>query len=695
MNTCELGGYRLDRSTKKLVAIVLILIVTVSIGSSAWLGMPKNSVFLGIAYVDVPVVGGTLAIYDLSGNKLFEAPNATQSSGLIDVNVLWSWLWGVPQEFKIAITGGTVRGEPFEGTLTRYIQNYDQGKLYSINPLSTLVCAYKEKNPSLSYTKVEAAVGTSLEIPSGLNLDSIIDNAYSSRVFFDVLAFSDEAQANGGFNTFVNNLTTEIAQNQTHPFKGEALVGGESGGAFSSFAGALGDGAVGYFEGIALGWVMSKLGYKSPEDKQNEKIMKQLKDMSAKLDQINNKLDIVIADLTKISDQLAAIQTGLQNMEEELKKYIGEVNSYDPLAKIDSSYSDLCIYANCAPGDVSNETIDEWTAAVLDPTTGIGFAMDLLDKFNMGNVLENEDGLLQIMADSMDSALYQQTTLHYGRAYRDNIYSVYQSLTDYFQKVLFYELKGLTLISEAHHVRNETLPVKLYIENTWKPRIQNQINLYSSLVEKIVVTLGDSLEFPNMGHFPANTPQGYYKIYKNNFGNPVPSIAEIFPDIDQFTDSLMNGTGKFVLRILYGEITYPNLNPADPKPVLQSIDTGKQYQVNGELHSVPVIDRKDIVWYYRTYDLGALPAGRYKIVSPTTLSTTTDITGWVTTPPLDINEYWSFNEGIYISTFGLLSESGSTFPHIGSIQTVANDNGTVYGFWGGTWFDKSIDHGFH
>lgn len=688
-------GYRLvNINRKKLLCVLLVFVIVGSIAASAWMGMPKSSPLIGMAYLDRPIAGATVSVYDLNGNKVFEAQNATNDFGVFIVNVGWAWVWGVPEAFKVTVTGGTIEDTPFTDTIVRYIQKYDQTNNYAINPITTLIAACKDDNPAQSFASIESSITSFLDIPTLTTLDSVINNAHYNGVFFDATVFSEEAQANGGLNTFVEGLVGEIEQGKTHPFKGESLVAGEGGGAFSWTVGALGEGALCYFEEMAIGWVMSKLGYKSPEEKQNEKIMKELEAMSAELDQINEKLDIVIADLAKISAQLAAIQNALKNMEIELEKYIGEVNSYDPLAKIDNAYSDLVIYSKCAPGDVSNDTIHEWAAAVLDPTSGIGYAIDLLDKFNTGNVLENEEGLMQILTDQMNEQVYQQATYRFGRAYRDNVYSAYQSLTDYFQKVLYYEVKGLTLISEAHHPRNETLPVKYYIENTWKPKIANQIQLYTSLVEKIVVALGDTLEFPNMGPFPANTPSGYFKIYENNYGHRPPSIAEIFPEADYFADQLLNGTGKFVVRVLYDALTYPNLTPADPKPVFQNIDTGKQYHVAGVLHSVPVIDRAHLVRYYYTYDFGALPAGRYKLASPSVISTTTDIKGWSNTPPLEQMEYWSFREGIQTSLSGLLTESGSYLPHVGAIQVVNNQNNHAYGYWGGTWYDKSIDHGF-
>jgi hypothetical protein len=212
-------------------------------------------------------------------------------------------------------------------------------------------------------------------------------------------------------------------------------------------------------------------------------------------------------------------------------------------------------------------------------------------------------------------------------------------------------------------------------------------------VEKIVINLDDTLEFPNMGPFPANAPLGYLNLYKMRYGYDIsiPSMAEIFPVADQFTDGLFNGTGKFVVRIFYNSLTYPNLNPADPNPVFQSLDSGKKYQNVSVLKSVPSLYRPGLVIYYRTYDLGKLPAGRYKLASPSTISTTSDITGWVKTPPLDVNEYWSFLEGIQNSLRGTF-ENGAIYSPVGTIQVTNDENGHPYGYWGGMWFDKSIDH---
>ena len=227
----------LDR--KKLLCISVIIILVGSIAASVWVGMPKNSRLIGIAYFGDPVAGGTLTVYDLNGNRLFEAQDATMSNGVFILNVGWTWLWNIPKEFKVSITGGTLNDTPFTDTITRYIQNYDPNNYYTVNSITTLLAAYKDNNPSLNDADIENSVATFLEIPSTTSLQNVIDNAYYTRLFFDETVFSEESKTNGGFSSFVNGLLGEIEQGKTHSLAGENLIRGGGGSLFSMAAGEI------------------------------------------------------------------------------------------------------------------------------------------------------------------------------------------------------------------------------------------------------------------------------------------------------------------------------------------------------------------------------------------------------------------------------------------------------------------------
>lgn len=672
----------------KLISIFLIVITVGSVGSSAWMAMPKNSILMGLAYVDAPLAGATLTIYDMSGNKLYQAKNATMSSGGFIENVAWAWLWGVPSEFKVKITEGTLSGEPFNGTIVRYIQNYDQKTNYPINPLTTLIAAYKDKNSSISYSRAEQNVQNFLEIPSTVGISTVINNADHSRVFFDSSTFINQANANGGLNTYVDTLAVQVGQGQTHPFKGESPVGGLGGDLFCFVGSGLANGAMSWAGGQVMGWAMGMLGFESGDDK----ILDKLNEMSHKLDEMDQKLDMISSGLQQISDQITELRNALNSMDTDLKRRIGEIGAYDPISKIDASYAILDSYAKGKPGDISNQTINEWTTDVLSSTTGIPFAIDNLNKFIMGHVVGNEEGLLETMTNAMIDQLYQPGATgivnRYGREYRTTALNLYIGFQDYFEKFLYIEIKGLTLLCEGHHARNETVPVKNYIHDTWQPMIQKQMNLFIAQVERFVINceIQGELEFPNMGPIPSNQQEALNLYWQVIYGHDLPRVAEIFPLADHFADVKLNGTGRFTARVLVLPVaTTTETPPADPKPVFKNVADGTLITPVGIRKTVYLADStaKNLVFYYFTYDLGKRPTGQYRLTTPTVLSGNPTYTGWFNSTFNEHGEWWSFHDGIKMSLGEIWAGA--------SWMVVSNDeNGNPYGYWGGIWWDDSL-----
>jgi hypothetical protein len=654
------------------------------------MGTSKTTTLVGLAYVDGPLVGATITINDLSGHRLFERKNATLNSGVFIENIPWTWVWEIPTQFKIVITEGTLYGDAFNGSLTRYVHNYNQDNPYPVNALSTLIAAYMDHNKSATNEAAEFAVETFLEIPTTIGINSVIDDLDHTSTLFDSRAFVSEANAYGDFNAYVNNLASQVGQGQTHPFKGEGLVGGFGSDLFCFVGSGLANGAMSWVGGQVMGWAMGLLGFESAD----QKILDKLAEMSQKLDQMDQKLNVIKQELDAISNQLIELRNALNTLDQDLKIRISEIGSYDPISKIDTSFRLLDEYAQCKPGEVSDKTIDEWTTDVLSGTTGIPYAVDNLNKFLTGHVVGNEEGLLELMADAMINQLYQPgSTLpvqRWGADYRAKALSLYQGYQNYFEKFLYTELKGVTLIAEAHHARNETVPVKNYLENTWQPMLQNQINLFKAQVEKFVISveINAELEFPNISPIqldPDNQDllQRYWQLL---YEHSMPTVAQILPQLDHFADIKLNGTGRFIARVLVlPEATASQVAPADPKPVFQNLQSGTLIAPVGIRHTVaapnPTVSNN--VFYYYTYDLGTLPVGQYKLVSPTAVRGYPTYTGWYNVTVYDKAEWWSWHEGTKMS----LNPQSSWLGYI----TVSNDGyGNPYCTWGGIWWDESL-----
>lgn len=692
----------MEKNKAKLLAIVIVLLLIVSSGSLIWLmTTPNNSTLFGVAYVDQPLVGATISIYDDDGDRIYEGENATSSNGIFIEKVTWPRFRNVPSEFKITATGGTTNGQPFNGTLVRYVNNYEQTSSYAINIVTSLMASYSDKNPSSTIKEAGEAIHDFLEIPAELNITAIINSPGVSKGFFSCQKFLDEANQNGGFNAFVDALTAQIGQGQTHPFKGPPAVGGIALDIFKFVFTNIAKGALseigkqvaGTFMEPIMGWVMGVLGLGSDETdytaQQLSAISDKLNLTYAKLVEMDKKLIDISNTLSQISASIAELKNALNTVNTELQLRMSQLSAYDALSKIDSSYTTLVTCAATKPGDIAKTTISEWSSAVINPTTGIYNAVDVLDKIVRGHVLGEEKGLLEVMVDNLIAQLYMQDPTGnslYGRTYRDKVMSIYQSFEAYFEKLLMYEVRGLTMIAEAHNSRGESALVQNYINIYWKPMIQNQINLFISQVERLVINAEPraQLEFPNMGPIPAADHETMQIYWQSSFGHSMPSVAEILPRADHFADVLLNGTGKFVVRIL---VIPPTINPnvADPMPVFRNVITDElitPVSVHKTVHKA----NTNLQYHLFTYDLGSQPAGKYVLVSPTVTDAMSPYTGWASAETAEQFEWWSYLAGLKMSTrLGIASNSTLSY------MTVTNDTyGNPYGYWGGMWAVENL-----
>jgi flagellin-like hook-associated protein FlgL len=669
-------------NTKKQIGVIaLIVILGLSIFISTGIINPnRGSTVLGIAYLDGPLVGATITAYDSGNNVIAAFPEVTLDSGVFMLSLPWGlFQWSPPTEVTLKASGGSIFGEPFNGTIVRNIDGFDENQVYSLNAITTIVAAYKSAHEQASLSDSQEAVFSFLDIKSGSGIESVEDNTDSVRLDFDHFIFMSEAELNGGFDSFVAHLIVEMdGGNAVYSFKSSGMVSGVMGDLFSWAGSSIASGAMSYVGGQAMGWVMNLLGYESAEDK----IINMLEEVSQKLDQVDRKLDSISHDLVLLSNQISELKKALSATETNLDKRISEIASYDPVSRIQSSYSQLDIYSKCKPGEVSLNSINGWASSVLDPNTGAYYALTSLDNFIMGHVLGSESGLLEVLCDSSVNSLAESPGDHFGRSYRTKVYNVAQGMISYFEKLLFVELKGLTVIAEAHHARNETVPVVQYLEQYWLPRLERQVELFVVQMEKFV-TLSEAkyfLEFPNMGSIPVDKQTFLQNRWQQVYHMNVPNVAEILPQVDRFADQVLNGSGNFVVRVLYVQTSTHDLTPTDVMPVFENLQTGQTYSAVGSLKKFADNQGTGSYYLYR-YTLNAT-AGSYKLVSPTSTFSGPTAPGWKTN--LDVSlEGWSLQDALTMS-------QGSYLGQQGFVQVTNDANGHPYGYWGGQWLDLGI-----
>ena len=220
----KLNGVKfLDKSalTKiQTILIVAVVVVAGTIGAAFWLFMQSedevSSIVWGDVFLDEPIVGATIGIYDLDGNKIFEENEATGETGLFIFEVDWGIKQQggeLPSEFKVVASGGTRNGEYFNGTVVSIAHNYTRGGYCVVNEITTLLAAYGDKHLEISPAEVEETIKEFVGVPSNVDVLDVIEFNNTS---FHSATFMSEAEEAGGFDAFIDVLVDEVENGETH-----------------------------------------------------------------------------------------------------------------------------------------------------------------------------------------------------------------------------------------------------------------------------------------------------------------------------------------------------------------------------------------------------------------------------------------------------------------------------------------------
>ncbi len=348
------SGITKSAITKIQALLIIALIVVAGVGGTLawWYVKPKaSSVVSGRVYLHKPVVDSTISIYNLKGDRIFEKEYATNGAGSFQIVVAWgAYQWtSILDKFKIVATGGTLENEPFTGTVTRMVEDYKEDMenlpYYELNAVTTLIAACMDANPELSHAEAGEDVERFLEVPSGYSVSDIIDHGNFYYAVFDHFDLMLQASQAGGFDAFIDQLVDEIESGVTHPIR---LVAGVPSSGFNLLFRTVGNGLL---EGAskwggeeAMGYVMRLLGYK---------------DTDAKIDELSEKLDMVLEqmyeierELDQIKEMFEEIKDVIIEMEKKLEEFISENKIQDPIIKINETYNALNRLAKLKPPEI-------------------------------------------------------------------------------------------------------------------------------------------------------------------------------------------------------------------------------------------------------------------------------------------------------------------------------------------------------
>ena len=290
------------------LCIVLMLPMMLLAGCSG----SSDSMLSGWVFAGGPVSNAKLSVYDTSDKQILASNHLTADE---QGAILISTTKTLPSDFRIITEGGSLNGEMLDAVLSADIRGYqaDTDMIY-INPATTIVSAYLDENPNVEYAEATLAVKRFLEIPASVDLPS---GTQLSSEIFNIAQFLREAGDNGGINTLIQSLLTEMEDGQTHPFQEPPGLQG----LLSGLAVALAEGAAGYVGGELMGWGLDKAGINFGDEDHTEEELKK----------INEGMAEMKAELAEISIQLDAISLQLGNILEELENMLKQISHQQDL----------------------------------------------------------------------------------------------------------------------------------------------------------------------------------------------------------------------------------------------------------------------------------------------------------------------------------------------------------------------------
>ena len=325
-----------------------IMIVLLAVGCSS--SDPAPPVYLdGYVSADGDVAGARVQVTDMSGNVRAEKAPATSSSGAFMITVN-----GLPRQFRVVSSGGTIADRPADYRLTTQIERFNPGtdRVY-VNLVTTLVCAYLDRNPGKSLADAVREVKAFLAIPAEVDIAA---GLYHSTKYFSALTFLQEAETNGGVEAFLGTLAQQLTLDPAarHPFPSR-LLGGPGGGALTACPGttlgqAARNGVIAWGVGLALNIGMSELfgmGGPSKED----------------IEELKQMLSQIQAQLVELKNEVLSLKLGLYQLEYNL----GTMLLSDYVTLVENAYTGLSIEllkdpATLTPNEIAqrNNTINYW-----------------------------------------------------------------------------------------------------------------------------------------------------------------------------------------------------------------------------------------------------------------------------------------------------------------------------------------------
>ena len=435
----------------------------------------------GKAFLDHPITGATVQIYDLSDSLLYSVESATGKNGSFSITE------PLPKSFWLVITNGYMDGEPCSHDVRRYIRVFKEKDYYKVNAVTTLMAEYQASHPKLSHMQVKKAVANHLSIPDSIDLDEIIYSSEWFCYYFSHYLFMKEAEAGEGLSQFIGQLVDELEAGETRSFYATESVGSSL---FQDAMAALLEGAMSEFGGEGAGWILGLLNLGGGDDKRFD-------DMQTDLNKILNDLSQIMGALKDLANQLALDTTRVET-------YIEGINAQTAITTIKTHYgpegedqrgsTNTLKYYSFLRSKDSDPTTKAQIATLVDNINGAWDIETQVAAIHDAIIpdIGNTDGLLD---------LWTKEFLLQGPVTGDQLMNYYKTLERYFGVLLFYQFKGANIVVEALNYQSSSgeqlnvsdqfqagdeTPASSYLKGTFQPQIKEQTDRFLQCVTKLI-----------------------------------------------------------------------------------------------------------------------------------------------------------------------------------------------------------------
>jgi hypothetical protein len=480
------SGKTIGRGVFRVVACAVVAIVL----SGCPLLQQCRTVVWGSVHLDGGVDEAALTV-EVDGDQVWTG--SCEDGDFLDR--AWFWRSG---DVRIVARDVVAGGVPFDAELSAYTPSHVPGEHIEVNLFTTLVDRYRIAQ-GCDYQQAVAAIQQHLRLPMDLNFG---ENHDAMRMYLDPALVLSEAEAAGGLDAYLDTLVANSMADDTAQSPLGALYGASSESSFcEDLAIAAAESAGSSLGEQAAGVLLQKFGLVSGEANPNQDVLDALQAQNV--------------ELQAIEHQLASLQLALVQLEQQLERATVDLlfeSSQQPvrdaIANLDALMTRLGV----------NFTVQQAQSA--NPLDPHAFGVSMI-----GNNASPQNDVLHMLVTLHGSVMPDAVAGHPGALGRyalslsagggqDDVLAAYMAFEAYFGKILAYQYRGLTLITEAINVLEagdastvQFNNIDTYRNGVFQHYIDDEVNEFIRWVDYLILANADlATDIANPRQFlPTNT----------------------------------------------------------------------------------------------------------------------------------------------------------------------------------------------